>query len=457
MEKVTVHFLGAAGTVTGSKFLLETNGMRIMVDCGMFQGVKALRELNWQYLPVDAATIDVVLLTHGHMDHTGWLPRLVKMGFRGEILGTRPTLEIAEIILRDSAKIQMEDAERANREAFTKHEPAEPLYDMDDVDLAVKRFKAVQLHQGEELSENVSASFFNNGHVIGSTFIELKVGEKTLVFSGDVGRNDDLLMHRPERPSKADVLFIESTYGDRLHPEEDTKERLRELITRTVALGGTVMIPSFAVERTQTLMYLLWQLRKEKAIPHVPLIMDSPMGANVLDVFRNNPQWHKLSFQECEEMCREFDIIRDYKDTMEQIADVRPKVVVAGSGMVTGGRILAYMARHLSEPESLVLLAGFQAEGTRGRQLLDGAKEIKFHGDYHQVKCQVAQLEGLSAHADREELLDWMGGLERAPHQVFVIHGENVAADMLRLKIKERFGYEVSVPMLHDIVELELE
>ncbi len=457
MEKITVHFLGAAGTVTGSKFLLETNGMRIMVDCGMFQGVKALRELNWQYLPVDAATIDVVLLTHGHMDHTGWLPRLVKMGFRGEILGTRPTLEIAEIILRDSAKIQMEDAERANREVFTKHEPAEPLYDMDDVDLAVKKFRAVQLHQGEELSENVSASFFNNGHVIGSTFIELKVGEKTLVFSGDIGRNDDLLMHRPARPSKADVLFIESTYGDRLHPEEDTKERLRELITRTVALGGTVMIPSFAVERTQTLMYLLWQLRKEKAIPHVPLIMDSPMGANVLDVFRNNPQWHKLSYQECEEMCREFDIIRDYKDTMEQIADVRPKVVVAGSGMVTGGRILAYMARHLSEPESLVLLAGFQAEGTRGRQLLDGAREIKFHGDYHQVKCQVEQLEGLSAHADREELLDWMSGLERAPHQVFVIHGENVAADMLRLKIKERFGYEVSVPMLHDIVELELE
>lgn len=457
MEKITVHFLGAAGTVTGSKFLLETNGLRVMVDCGMFQGVKALRELNWQYLPVDAATIDVVLLTHGHMDHTGWLPRLVKMGFRGEILGTRPTLEIAEIILRDSAKIQMEDAERANREAFTKHEPAEPLYDMDDVDLAVKKFRAVQLHQEEELSENVSARFFNNGHVIGSTFIELKVGEKTLVFSGDIGRNDDLLMHRPERPSKADVLFIESTYGDRLHPEEDTKERLRELISRTVALGGTVMIPSFAVERTQTLMYLLWQLRKEKAIPYVPLIMDSPMGANVLDVFRNNPHWHKLSYQECEEMCREFDIIRDYKDTMEQVADVRPKVVVAGSGMVTGGRILAYMARHLSEPESLVLLAGFQAEGTRGRQLLDGAREIKFHGDYHQVKCQVEQLEGLSAHADREELLDWMSGLESVPQQVFVIHGENLAADMLRLKIKERFGYEVSVPMLHDIVELELE
>ncbi|MCF8258832.1 MAG: MBL fold metallo-hydrolase [Flavobacteriales bacterium] len=457
MEKVTVHFLGAAGTVTGSKFLVETNGMRIMVDCGMFQGVKSLRELNWQYLPVDASTIDVVLLTHGHMDHSGWLPRLVKMGFKGKIIATRPTLQIAEVILRDSAKIQMEDADRANREEFTEHSPAEPLYDMDDVEHTLKHFKAIHIKEEVELSEIISARFINNGHIIGSTFIELKVGEKLLVFSGDIGRNDDLLMHRPERPTKADVLFIESTYGDRLHPQEDTKDRLRELITRTVALGGTVMIPSFAVERAQTLMYLLWQLRLEKAIPHVPFIMDSPMGANVLDVFRNNPEWHRLSFKDCEEMCHQFDIIRDYKDTMEQVADLRPKVVVAGSGMVTGGRVLAYMAKHLERPESMVLLAGYQAAGTRGRQLQEGATEIKFHGNYHQVKCHLEQLEGLSAHADQAELLDWMGELEEAPQQVFVIHGEALAADNFRLKIKERFGYQASVPMLHDIVELQLE
>jgi len=456
MSKVTVHFLGAAGTVTGSKFLVETNGIRILVDCGMFQGVKALRELNWQYLPVDASTIDMVLLTHGHMDHSGWLPRLVKMGFKGKVLATRPTLKIAEIILRDSAKIQMEDAERANREAFTKHSPAEPLYDLDDVELTLRYFKAVRLEEEMELADGISARFMNNGHIIGSTFVELQVGEGLLVFSGDIGRNDDPLMHRPARPSKADVLFVESTYGDRLHPKEDTKQRLRELITKTVALGGSVLIPSFAVERAQTLMFLLWQLRLEKAIPDVPFIMDSPMGANVLDVFRENPEWHRLSFKDCEEMCRQFTIIRDYKDTMEQVADLRPKVVVAGSGMVTGGRVLAYMAKHLERPESLVLLAGFQAEGTRGRQLQEGAEEIKFHGNYHQVKCRVEQLEGLSAHADRDELLDWMGHLKDAPQQVFVIHGENQAADAFRLKIKERFGYEVSVPMLHDIVELDL-
>ncbi len=456
MDKITVHFLGAAGTVTGSKFLIEAMGLRIMVDCGMFQGVKALRELNWQYLPVDAATIDMVLLTHGHMDHSGWLPRLVRMGFKGKVLGTRPTLQIAEVILRDSAKIQMEDAARANREAFTKHQPAEPLYDMDDVDLTVKRFKAVHVKQEERISDGITARFISNGHIIGSTFIELTIGGKTLVFSGDIGRNDDVLLHRPERPNKADVLFIESTYGDRVHPLEDTKDRLRELITTTVAQGGTVMIPSFAVERTQTLMFLLWQLRKERALPDVPLIMDSPMGSSVLDVFRGNPEWHKLSYKECEEMCRQFDIVHEYRETLEHVADGRPKVVVAGSGMVTGGRVLAYMEKHLSRPESLIILAGYQAEGTRGRQLLDGAQEIKFHGDYHQVRCKVEHLVGLSAHADREELLDWMSGLESAPQQVFVIHGENQAADMLRLKIKERFGYEVSVPMLHDIVELEL-
>jgi metallo-beta-lactamase family protein len=243
MEKITVHFLGAAGTVTGSKYLIETQDLRVMVDCGMFQGVKALRQLNWQYLPVDVKTIDVVLLTHGHMDHTGWLPRLVKMGFRGKIIGTRPTLEIAEIILRDSAKIQMEDAERANRDQFTVHAPAEPLYDMDDVELALTHFSAIQEEEDVQLSKRVAARFLNSGHIIGSTFIELQVGEKVIVFSGDLGRDNDLLMHRAQRPHHADVLFIESTYGNRLHPHSDVKKELRDLIVQTIAERGTVIIP----------------------------------------------------------------------------------------------------------------------------------------------------------------------------------------------------------------------
>lgn len=454
MKKTTVHFLGASGTVTGSKFLIETERLTVMVDCGMFQGVKTLRELNWQYLPVDVKTIDMVLLTHGHMDHTGWLPRLVKMGFRGKIIATRPTLDIAEIILRDSAKIQMEDAERANREAYTTHAPAEPLYDMDDVDLTLTHFQAIKEEEDVPLRKDVSARFFNNGHIIGSTFIELQLGDKVMVFSGDIGRENDLLMHSPQRPRHAEVLFIESTYGNRRHPASDVKAELRDLIVETIGNGGSIIIPSFAVERAQLLMYLLWQLRKEKAIPEVPMIMDSPMGASVLDVFRNNPKWHKLSLRECEEMCQQFDVIRNYKDTIEQVADLRPKIVVAGSGMVTGGRVLNYLTAHLGREESLVLLAGYQAEGTRGRKLQEGATELKFYGKYHEVNCRVEQLEGLSAHADQQGLLDWMSELRTPPKHVFVIHGEAQAADELRLKIKERYGYAASVPLLHDIREL---
>ena len=456
MEKIKVHFLGAAGTVTGSKFLLETSDLRVMVDCGMFQGVKALRQLNWQYLPVDVKTLDVVLLTHGHMDHSGWLPRLIKMGFKGKIIATRPTLAIAEIILRDSAKIQMEDAERANRDAFTKHAPAVPLYDMDDVELTLTHFQAIKEDEDVALSKRVSARFLNSGHIIGSTFIELTVGTKVLVFSGDVGRNNDPLMHRPLRPHHADVLFIESTYGNRLHPVSDAKSQLRDLIVETVALGGTVIIPSFAVERTQTLMYLLWQLRKEKAIPDVPMIMDSPMGGHVLNVFRDNPKWHMLSIPDCEEMCQQFQIIGSFKETIEQVADLRPKIVIAGSGMVTGGRVLTYLQTHLSRKHSVVLLAGFQAEGTRGRRLIDGTKELKFYGKYYEVNCRVEQLDGLSAHADQRELLDWMSELREAPKQVFVVHGENQAADDMRLKIEETYRYPTVVPKLYDIVELDL-
>jgi metallo-beta-lactamase family protein len=365
-------------------------------------------------------------------------------------------LAIAEIILRDSAKIQMEDAERANRDAFTKHAPAVPLYDMDDVELTLTHFQAIKEDEDVALSKRVSARFLNSGHIIGSTFIELTVGTKVLVFSGDVGRNNDPLMHRPLRPHHADVLFIESTYGNRLHPVSDAKSQLRDLIVETVALGGTVIIPSFAVERTQTLMYLLWQLRKEKAIPDVPMIMDSPMGGHVLNVFRDNPKWHMLSIPDCEEMCQQFQIIGSFKETIEQVADLRPKIVVAGSGMVTGGRVLTYLQTHLSRKHSVVLLAGFQAEGTRGRRLIDGTKELKFYGKYYEVNCRVEQLDGLSAHADQHELLDWMSELREAPQQVFVVHGENQAADDMRLKNEETYRYPTVVPKLYDIVELDL-
>ncbi len=368
MINIKVHFLGAAGTVTGSKFLIETDDLNILVDCGLFQGVKKLRQLNWSYLPINVEDIDVVLLTHGHLDHTGFLPRLVSMGFKGKIMSNAPTLKITKIILQDSAKIQMEDAERANRYNTTRHEKALPLYDLDDVDNMLEHFYEIKPDTNISLSENVSTRFFQNGHIIGSSSISIQIGQKNLLFSGDVGRTSDPLMFSPTKPTRADYLFIESTYGNRRHADSDTKAELTKLINTTIDWGGSVIIPSFSVERTQMLMYLLWQLHKEKRIPNVPMIMDSPMGANVIDVFRQHPDYHKLDLEECDRICRHFKIIRNYKDSLKQVEDLSPKIVIAGSGMITGGRVLSYLQQHLNRPESCVLLAGFQAEGTRGRR-----------------------------------------------------------------------------------------
>ena len=359
-DNIKIHFLGAAGTVTGSKYLIDTGQYKIMVDCGLFQGLKKLRLLNWDSLPVKMNEIDTVLLTHGHMDHTGYLPRLVKMGFNKTIQGTAPTLDVAEIILRDSAKIQEEEAERANKEGYSKHSPAKPLYDLKDAEKTIAHFKPVPEGEWFELFEGIQARFQYNGHIIGATFIELDIHGKRFVFSGDIGRKEDLLMRPYKKPEKADVLFIESTYGDRLHPKEDLEAKLKKIILHTIEKGGTLIIPSFAVERTQTLMYLLWQLQEKKIIPNIPMIMDSPMGANVLNVFHNHKGWHKLSKEDCKRMCDIFHIVKEYKETWEVIDDKRPKIVIAGSGMMSGGRVLTYLQQYLSRSETSVLLAGFK-------------------------------------------------------------------------------------------------
>jgi metallo-beta-lactamase family protein len=329
--KTNIHFLGAAGTVTGSKFLLELPEKQILIDCGMFQGVKKLRELNWQYLPVEAKQIDLVLLTHGHMDHTGFLPRLVDMGYRGPIWGTPPTLDIAEIILRDSAEIQEEDAKRANKEGFTKHRPAKPLYTTKDVENTLPFFEDKPAEEWINIDEYTKVRFRKNGHILGSSFIELDAYGKRLVFSGDIGRNKDPLLTAPEKPAEADYLFLESTYGDRRHPEEEER-KLQDIINNTITKGGTLIIPSFAVERAQLLMYLLWQLRKNDQIPHVPIMLDSPMGAGVLQLFQRHPEWHKLSEEECHAMCQAVRMVQDYSETWEIIDNPRPKIVIAGSG-----------------------------------------------------------------------------------------------------------------------------
>lgn len=454
MNTIKIHFLGASGTVTGSKFLIDTGERKILIDCGLFQGLKKLRLLNWDYPPVKVEDIDTVLLTHGHLDHCGYLPRLVKVGFRGDIQATAPTLDIAKIILRDSAKIQEEEAERANSEGYSKHKPAEPLYDLDDAEKAISRFKAISEGAWLPLFEGIQARFQYAGHIIGASFIELDIHGKRFVFSGDVGRKEDWLMRSYEKPEKADVLFVESTYGGRLHPTEDLLPRLRKIVHHTVEKGGTLIIPSFAVERAQTLMYLLWQLKKDQSIPDIPMIMDSPMAANVLNVFHTHSQWHKLSAEECTQMCNQFHIVKSFKETWEVIDVKRPKIVIAGSGMLTGGRVLTYLQQYLDRPETTLLLAGYQAEGTRGRSLLEGASELKIYGKYYEVKAEIMNLDVLSAHADQVELLDWMSAIENTPEKVYIIHGENHSADALRLKIKDTYGWESTLPELYSIEEI---
>lgn len=449
-----IKFIGGAGTVTGSKTLIESNGITILVDCGLFQGIKPLRELNWEPLPVLPSTIDFVLLTHGHLDHCGWLPRLVNQGFKGKIYCTSPTAAIAKLILLDSAKIQEEEANKANKERYSKHEIAEPLYTVEQAEKVFPLFRVLKTNEVVNLDAEIYAIFTNAGHIIGACTIELILENKKLVFSGDIGRDDDVLMYAPTKPKKADYIFLESTYGNRIHPQTDTKLELETYINNTVNKGGTIIIPSFAVERAQTVMYLLWQLKVEGRIPNIPYIIDTPMGIKVLDVFENNSKWHKLSPNECVEMCKMFTMISDYKDTITAIYDKQPKVVIAASGMITGGRVLSYLERYIGLPETTIIIIGYQAEGTRGRKLLEGAKDIKIHGKYYEVKANILEIEGLSAHGDQQDLLNWLSELENKPKKVFLVHGENIPADELRIKINEKYGFECVVPLMGQEFEL---
>ncbi|PWA06476.1 MBL fold metallo-hydrolase RNA specificity domain-containing protein [Flavobacterium psychrotolerans] len=449
-----VKFIGGAGTVTGSKTLIESNGIRILIDCGQFQGIKPLRELNWEPLPILPSTIDFVLLTHGHLDHCGWLPRLVDQGFKGKIYCTSTTKDVAKLILLDSAKIQEEEASIANKGRYSKHEIAEPLYTVAQAQKVLPLFRVIKPNESISLDAEIEAVFTNAGHIIGACTIELQLENKILVFSGDIGRDNDVLMYPPTKPKKADYIFLESTYGNRLHPDTDAKAELERYINNTIQNGGTVIIPSFAVERAQMLMYLLWQLKEEGKIPNIPYIIDTPMGISVLDIFENNRKWHKLSEAEYTGMCKMFSMVSDYQETIATIYDKQPKVVIAASGMVTGGRVLSYLERYIGLPETTVIIIGFQAEGTRGRKLLEGAQEIKIHGKYYQVLANILEIDSLSAHGDQKDLLNWLSNLENIPKKIFLVHGENEPLDELRIKIIEKYGFDCIIPLMGSTFEL---
>ena len=343
---------------------------------------------------------------------------------------------------------------RLIKRVISKHKPALPFYTVEESKKAIDLFKSIEKDEWVSISPNIKFRCKYNGHIIGATFLELDIFEKRFVFSGDVGRQEDLLLSPPDRPKWADYLFVESTYGNKNHPEEDIEGLLIKLVKKTIVERGNLIIPSFAVERLQSLMYQLWLLYKKNKIPNIPIFVDSPMGNNVLSVFEQFPDWHKLSLKEYHAMCEHVTIISSYKETWETIDDPRPKIVIAGSGMVTGGRVLTYLKQLIDVASTTVLIVGYQAEGTRGRRLLEGAHELKLFGKYYPVKAEIAHLESLSAHADQSELMYWLEGIKNIPEQVFLVHGEPTALDALRSKITDEYSWRVHIPKLFEQIEL---
>ena len=447
MQKgVELRFLGGAGTVTGSKTLVTGGEARVLVDCGMFQGLKKLRLRNWEAPAVPPSSVDAVVLTHAHLDHSGYLPVFAREGFRGPIYCTEPTRDIAGIILRDSARIQEEDAERANRLGYTKHKPALPLYTRADVDSVLDQFEV----QGEEAEFAVGKTdlrvrFRPSGHIPGSVFAEFLGPFGSLLFTGDLGRTRPLFLRPPAAIHETDVLVLESTYGDRNHPEQNAEDQIEEAVRAAFASGGPLLIPSFAVERAQELLVLLLRLRAAQRIPKLDIFLDSPMGANVTGLMLKHRQWHTLSEDECRRLDDQIEIVRDFKDTLRLRERSEPFIVVAGSGMLTGGRILHYLEAHLGNPNAVLLLTGYQADGTRGRRLLNGERELKFFGEPHRVRARILSIDSLSAHADQGEIMHWLGQFQRQPGLVLLNHGEASASASLAARIHDELGWNCRV------------
>jgi metallo-beta-lactamase family protein len=449
-KQFKLTFLGGAGTVTGSKILIETNEKRILVDCGLFQGLKELRLKNWSPFPVDPSTIDTLILTHAHLDHCGYIPLLVKKGFNGKIHCTRPTRDLAEIILLDSAKIQEEDAERANAHAYTKHKKAEPLYKVVDVVDAMKQFELHELHEWVMIDNEIKFQLVNSGHILGSTFVDMRVHDKKIIFSGDIGRTKPMLLYPPKKITEADYIVLESTYGDRIHEVGNVKEQLLEIIEETFKKKGILLIPSFAVERTQELIYLLHELQEEERLPKIPVFLDSPMGINSTNVYTHYSEWQNLSHYDISRMYDNVKFINNFEQSKATVLDKHPKIVIAGSGMLEGGRILHYLYNHIENEQNTLLFMGYQGEGTRGRAIMEGSTEIKFFGEYKQVKCQVRSISSLSAHADQTEMIDWLRNFKEAPKTLFLNHGEPHQTDALRVKINFELGWEAKTPKMNE-------
>lgn len=452
--KPSLRVLGAAGTVTGSRYLLTAGRTRILVDCGLFQGVKNIRRRNWTPLPFPASQIDAVVLTHAHLDHSGYLPRLMREGFTGPVYCTAATRELAAILLPDSGHLQEEDARRANRYGYTKHRPAEPLYTADDAAKSLRRFEAMPFDAPFAIGD-LRVRFTPAGHILGAACAHVEYPGGSINFSGDLGRPHDLIMKPPALPPPADYLVVESTYGDRLHPAGDVRARLADIVRRTAARGGVVMLPAFAVGRAQDLLYLLVQLRNEGAIPALPIHLDSPMAIDVTDLYCRFTGEHRLTRADCAMLFKGIEYVRDQSESRKLSASTTPKIIVAGAGMLTGGRILHHLRAFGGDHRNTIVIAGYQAPGTRGAALLGGTDRLRIFGTDVRMRCAVENIEELSAHADYEEISAWLKHFERAPRRVFITHGEPAAADHLRGIIEHEFGWDAVVPELGEEFALD--
>lgn len=451
---MNLQFLGATGTVTGSKYLLRHAGGNVLVDCGLFQGYKQLRLRNWAALPVAAASISAVVLTHAHIDHSGYLPLLVKQGFKGAVYCTQATLELCAILLPDSGHLQEEEAAYANRHAFSKHQPALPLYTRDDALHCLKQFRAVAFDHAFEPVSSLHVSLWPSGHMLGSAFVQIDDGARSILFTGDIGRPEDLVLSAPMAMPGADYLVTESTYGDRLHERSDVLAQLADVINRTAARGGAVIIPSFAVGRAQSLLYCIHLLKQRGLIHHLPVYLNSPMAVDATAVYRRHQKEHRLDATECEAMCHAATIVNTPEESIALNARHGPMVIIAASGMATGGRVIHHLKSFAPDHRNTILFTGFQAGGTRGAAMLAGAPTIRIHGQDIPVRAEVAMLDNLSAHADAAEIVDWLKRFTKTPTRTFITHGEPAAADAMRLRIERELHWSCHVPDYLESVEL---
>lgn len=440
-------FMGATGTVTGSKYLLASDSKKILIDCGLFQGYKELRLRNWDALPIDSRKIDAVILTHAHIDHSGYIPILVKNGFSGKIYCSSATRDLCELLLRDSGHLQEEEARFANEQGYSKHHPALPLYTQEEAQRSLRYFHPVNFGVENQLDGDLSFELTHSGHILGSSFIRIKHHNRTLLFSGDLGRPHDLVMNPPAIAQSTDYLVLESTYGNRLHEAINPIDQLGEVITKTAKRGGSVIIPAFAVGRVQSILYFIYQLKKANQIPDIPVFLDSPMSVSATEIFCHYTSEHKLSKQQCFDICAGVTYVTTVEESKAIDNYQYPIIIISASGMATGGRVLHHIKRFAADYRNTILFTGYQAGGTRGARMVKGESEIKIHGQMFPIRAEVIELSNTSAHADYQEILAWLKKFTKPPVKVFITHGEPEAAQSLQNIIEKELGWECDIPV----------